>query len=72
MLSLSDAELQIVMAAAAPLRPRDRDGFMADVATRLALYPELGPGIVSRVCRELQRRHFDPPTLQGSITRYSR
>jgi hypothetical protein len=64
-LSLSDAELTAVMDAAAPIPRRDRDQFLRDVAAELARYPELGPGIVGRVVREVQRRYFDPPQFHG-------
>jgi hypothetical protein len=68
MISLSDdSELTtIILAAAAPLRPADRELFLFDVMTELEKRGELGPGIVARVCREQQRRFFDPPQLVGS------
>jgi hypothetical protein len=68
-ISLSDDELRAIMAAASPLRPRDRDAFLLDVAAELAKRAELGPGIVARLARELQRRHFDPPNLKGATLR---
>ena len=49
-LSLSDSELAAIMEAARPIPPRDRDAFLRDVAAELAKYPELGPGVVGRVC----------------------
>jgi hypothetical protein len=65
LLSLSDAELETVMACAAPLDRARRDGFLQEVAATLRRYQEvgqeIGPGLVGRVCCELQRRHFDPP-----------
>jgi hypothetical protein len=71
-ISLSDDELRAIMAAASPLRPRDRDAFLLDVAAELAKRAELGPGIVARLARELQRRHFDPPNLKGATLRVPR
>jgi hypothetical protein len=43
--SLSDDELAIVMDAAAPIQPRDRDAFLRDVASELSKYPELGQAL---------------------------
>jgi hypothetical protein len=63
MLKLDDAELDIVMAACRPLDPHRRDAFMVEVAAELARYPELGPGVVHRVCATVQRRHYDFPDL---------
>jgi hypothetical protein len=71
-LALSDDEMAVIMDAARPLRPQDRDAFLIDVTARLALHSQLGPGLVARICREQQRRHFDPPDLKGAISRYAR
>jgi len=60
-LALSDSEITSIMAAARPLQPRDRDAFVREVAAVLAVQPQLGDGIVGRICREIQRRYFDPP-----------
>jgi hypothetical protein len=60
-LKLNDSELNIVMRAAQPLAPKDRDAFLQDVAKHLATLPVRGDGIVHRVCAEVQRRHFDAP-----------
>lgn len=65
MISLSDTELAIVTEAARPLKPKDRELFLFDVINALEKYVEIGPGIVARVCREQQRKHFDPPQLQA-------
>ena len=61
-LALSDAELQVVLDAAAPLLPQDRDSFLREVAAELARYPEIGPGIVGRVVRDIQRQYLAPRT----------
>jgi hypothetical protein len=53
--SLSDTELDAVMAAAAPLHPIDRSAFLASVAARLRHEPEVGRGTVNRIVRELLR-----------------
>ena len=70
-LALSDEQLDIVMAACRPLAPHQRNAFMTDVANALAGHQELGPGVVSRVCRDVQRRHFDAPDLgHGDHSKY--
>ena len=68
-LRLSDSELSIVMRAAAPLDVAARDAFLQDVAAALAALPERGDGAVYQVCREIQRRHFDPPHESGPLPR---
>jgi hypothetical protein len=64
-LNLSDDELAIVMDCAKPLRPAERNAFLVAVSIELGRERQLGPGIVSRVCRNLQRGFFDPPDLTG-------
>jgi hypothetical protein len=61
LLSLSDSQLEILMAAADPLRPEARSQFLQAVAERLAGVVEIGDGVVSRCCRELVRLYFEPP-----------
>jgi hypothetical protein len=68
-LSLSDDELAIVMQAAAPLLPRDRDEFLRDVAVELSRYVELGPGIVGRVVAKL-RQHLNPPSHRNGVSKW--
>jgi hypothetical protein len=63
---LTDDELDAVMLAARPLAPHLRDVFLQEVAGALASYVEVGPGVVARVCREAQRKFFDPPDIDGS------
>jgi hypothetical protein len=63
LLSLSDDELAAVMAHAQPLAPSARAAFLIDVAAELKRYQEVGPGLVGRICRDAQRRHFDPPIM---------
>jgi hypothetical protein len=57
-LSLSNEELKVVMDAAAPLHPVERDAFLRLVANALADCPpeRIGVGLVARVTSELQRR----------------
>jgi hypothetical protein len=53
-LSLSDAELDAVMRAAAPLHQIDRSAFLVAVAERLGFESTVGPGTVNRIIRELK------------------
>jgi len=70
---LSDSELDVVLAAARPLDVHARDAFLQTVANALSSCSEIGPGIVSRVCRETQRQFFDPPDFgtPGKASKYS-
>ena len=63
---LKRAELRIVMSAAQPLQPHEREKFLRDVASELEkLRSDLGPGLVSRIAREAQRQYFSPPIFTG-------
>jgi hypothetical protein len=57
MLSLDDAELEVVTTAAAPLSPIDRDAFPRAVADELAAYPpeRIGVGLVGPGPAALER-----------------
>jgi hypothetical protein len=71
-LALTDDQLEIVLHAAEPLQPRDRAAFAAAVAQVLAGQAVLGDGIVSRTCRELQRRFMtSPPDVPRHAPRWS-
>jgi hypothetical protein len=52
---LSDSELDAVMAAARPLPVERRDAFLQSVANSLQRCGEIGPGVVHRICAEVQR-----------------
>jgi hypothetical protein len=61
-LALSDSELEVVMTLAAPIDPAMRDPFLRAVAIELGRYSAeaIGPGLISRVGRELQRQFLTP------------
>ena len=47
--------------------------FGRSTPVELEKYHELGPGLVSRVSRELQRQHFNPPSFRGDgLAKYGR
>jgi hypothetical protein len=64
-LSLNDSELSALMDAAAPLAPDVRDLFVKQVASELASRraDEVGPGLIYRTLRDVQRRFWQPPDL---------
>ena len=70
MISLSDDELRIVMDAAAPVHPRERDQFLRDVVAELEKHLEIGPGIVGRVTAKIQRQHLAPRTGHNVGSKY--
>ena len=57
---LSDSQLEQLLRAAAPLAPKDRSPFLADVAEALR-GQALGDGAVFHIIREIQGRYFHPP-----------
>ena len=68
-ISLRDSELDAILDAARPLPVEARDTFLRAVAHRLQQEcGELGPGSVSRACRELQKDFFDPPTISEPVS----
>ena len=70
-LALSDAELEIVMNAAKPLQPHERNAFLVALSIELARERQLGPGVIHRTCANLQRQFRDPPNLHG-MSKYDR
>jgi hypothetical protein len=72
-LSLSDAQLETVMAYAAPLQAADRGEFLNNVVAALAAAPEIGEGLLMRVCRAEQSRFGKAcDTVTGALPRPSR
>ena len=60
-ISLSDQELAEVQAAATLVRPRDRGGYLHDLAIQLKRHggDGLGPGLVRRLARSVAERHMN-------------
>jgi hypothetical protein len=76
-LSLTDEELALLQALAAPIEHRQRNQFLVEVTTaieeaaaRTGVGP--GPGLMHRVARGVQRRFFDPPNLDEEPHRLPR
>ena len=65
-LALSDAQLDPIYRAAAPLDVRDRDGFLRVIAAELR-DRELGDGLVARVCADVQERFRRPRDLTRTV-----
>jgi hypothetical protein len=61
-ITLSDDELSAVLAAARPIPPDRRDGFLRELALALQ-HGQLGPGALHRAIVAVQRKYFDPPDL---------
>ena len=61
LLPLSENLAAIVDSAALPLRPSDRPLFLEEVGAELSRRPAIGPGVVFRIVKEIQRRYFEPP-----------
>ncbi|MGX1352476.1 uncharacterized protein (DUF2249 family) [Bradyrhizobium elkanii] len=70
MISLSDDEMAAVMSAARPIDPRERSAFLAEVIGELGKYELLGPGIVGRVVRDVQRRHLAPKMSHNGVGKW--
>jgi hypothetical protein len=62
----------IMMDGVRPLAVQDRDEFLKEVTERLATIPERGDGLVFQICREVQRRHWDPPLIEPDPVRGSK
>jgi hypothetical protein len=64
-LALSDSQLTTIFALARPLQPGQRAVFLEMLAAKLNGQRELGDGAIYRLCRELQREYFSPPTFNS-------
>jgi hypothetical protein len=56
LLSLSDDELNHIMAAAAPIPVDRRDAFLKQVVSSLAACKETGPDVVHRIAAATQKQ----------------
>ena len=67
-MTLTDAELDVLLNLARPLDPAMRDPFLRAAAIELARYQsaELGPGLINRVGRLLQREFWSPPKVTNA------
>jgi len=61
MISLDDEELEIVMQLATPLHPIQRGAFLEAVAEEASKHAELGPGLISRIARAVQKTYLAAP-----------
>jgi hypothetical protein len=53
-LSVTDEQMNMILAPAAPLQLVDRGPFLEALALTLRSEPTVGDGVVSRCCRQLQ------------------
>jgi hypothetical protein len=58
MISLDDEQLGILMTLSAPLHPDRRGAFIEAVIAEAAKYGPIGPGLLNRVGRVLQRSYL--------------
>jgi hypothetical protein len=70
-IALDDDEMTAITNAARPLPPKLRSEFLQAVASEIEQQHQRGPGAIYRACRELQKKYFDPPDLNG-ISKYDR
>jgi len=59
---LSDDELAVITDLARPLPPDQRSPFLAAVVAEASQHPEIGPGLIARIARDLRRRYTPPST----------
>ena len=56
-LRLPPHELDLLMQAVKPVAEPDRDALLKDIAAELGQHEVVGPGLVHRIIREVQRRY---------------
>jgi hypothetical protein len=69
---LSDEELRIVMTLAEPLHPTRRSAFLAAVIAEASRHVEVGPGLISRIARTMQKTFAGPMPTTRSVTGVNR
>jgi hypothetical protein len=77
MLRSTDSQLHVLINAAVPIYPADRDGFLRDVALALDDRSGIGEGEFHRIVKAAQLRYHPRPTVahdeargfDGKITR---
>ena len=47
-------------------KPRRLSLLLQDLATELSQHSEIGPGLIGRLARDMQRRYLEPPALHGN------
>jgi hypothetical protein len=57
-IGLTDEQMSMVYSASAPLEPRARSAFLAELANALRGRGEIGDGELHQVIRETQRKYF--------------
>ena len=70
--SFSAEEMDLLLSLAAPIDQHQRTQFLTEVTTAIeeeAARTSVGPGLVHRVARTVQRRFFDPPQLPNASSR---
>ena len=72
MSKLSPDQVDAILHAARPLPPANYAAFLEEVSAALAELGDLGDGVVHRVVRDVQRRHWDPPALVTERSRWQR
>jgi hypothetical protein len=60
---LDDDEMSAVLEVCRPLPPPSRDQFLRLLAAELERHPEIGPGLIHRIARDLQRQYLNPPRV---------
>jgi hypothetical protein len=66
-LSLSPAEMNLLLQLAAPIELQKRSEFLTEVAEALARTGGIGEGAVHRLARVIQRKYFDPPEFTNIV-----
>jgi hypothetical protein len=64
MISLTNAQMTAISNVARPMQPTERMAFMAAVLEELIYRrDEIGDGSLGRLLKDLQKKHFTPPTV---------